>query len=420
MSVWVPVTSRSKFWYIEDGWLNTPLMSPDGKDVKIDAFPGIKLDDVLGVKNGHFDVSPDASGLISSGKSMSLKIGQDFVLHAQLQDDMGDWHPRQLNMSFFIFAKDKSVEFKSPSTNIKISGGAFILEGTKIKGICLASDGLLHDTEYDLTKFLDNKNGAFVARDEADGLGGYAISGNNFALDENDIILTGKLKNDADDEVNAAIDLSLHLSNIDGQLQFKPPQGPWDRDGAWTQFAETFPYVSWAVVAAHLVSGNIDQAKRAAARSLYALIVFASCTAGGIVGNGLGISMGAALGTAAAMKIEELVASTIVDPQVAAQIDPATLERYFKEVLVNAAAGKVGGVLSKRAARFGGSYVSDAIEGMTKKAMDGAKRKIITDATEQGLSFTSGPSLAYRTNDFVIILDNIGQELGEPRLEIKS
>ncbi|EWC46428.1 hypothetical protein DRE_04371 [Drechslerella stenobrocha 248] len=397
-SIYTPVTSRSKYWFLKNGFLVLPLLTVTGEEIELSTY------------------HPDASGVLSSGKSRAVTIGNDFVLHAELQDDAGTWHPRHLNMNFFVFIDESdSVHFQSPSENITASSGSFTYDNFRLKALCLGYDGLLHQSEYPLGNFLEVDDGAFKPHEEEqDGTAMYSWKGNSYELEEDSTIFKGKLERNDGGFSNAAIDLAEHISNIGGKLVFKKPQGAWDRDGAWTQFAETFPYASWAVVVAHLAAGNPDQAKRAAARSLYALIVFSATTAGGIVGNGLGLSLGAAFGTAAAMKIEELVGSTIVDAKIAAQLDPVTIQRYLKEVLVNSVAGYVGGALSAKAAKFGTSQASKLVEKAAGKAMSGVKVKLAADAAEQGLSWGTGPSFGYRTNQLVTVLDNVGQEINDP------
>lgn len=136
---------------------------------------------------------------------------------------------------------------------------------------------------------------------------------------------------------------------------------PFEKDGEATQFCEKLPIIGYGVAAVHTANGDIEQARRATARSTNGALSTVGAVGGFIAGGPPGAVAGAALGSMAGIGSEYHLSSSIKDANIKGDTGDLSVKRIISEVglsTVGGALGGTGGAVSSAVGSISGRQVS--------------------------------------------------------------
>ncbi|KAJ7101699.1 hypothetical protein C8R44DRAFT_350039 [Mycena epipterygia] len=176
------------------------------------------------------------------------------------------------------------------------------------------------------------------------------------------------------------------------------------KDGAATTFMEKLPVVGHGVALVHVITGNPDHAKRAAATATNSVITAAGAVAGGamgIVGGPVGIIAGASAGGALAAQVgmvtEYGIASTIKDESVKGDVGEISLKRALTDGALAGVSGLIGGGggLTSTGKAVGKMAIESTGKALMNSGYDSAGKLMFKLATEGAAKHvaTTGVSL---------------------------
>ena len=136
---------------------------------------------------------------------------------------------------------------------------------------------------------------------------------------------------------------------------------PFEKDGEATQFCEKLPVIGYGVAAVHTVNGDVEQARRATARSTNGVLGIVGAVGGFTAGGPPGAVAGAALGSIAGIGSEYHLSSGIKDAKIKGDTGDLSLKRIISEVglsTIGGALGGTGGAASSAVGYISGRQVS--------------------------------------------------------------
>ncbi|KAJ7785036.1 hypothetical protein DFH07DRAFT_907698 [Mycena maculata] len=178
------------------------------------------------------------------------------------------------------------------------------------------------------------------------------------------------------------------------------------KDGAATTFMEKLPLVGHGVALVHVIAGNPDHAKRAAATATNSVITTAGAVAGGaigIVGGPAGViagaSVGGALAAQAGMITEYGIASTIKDESIKGDVGEISLKRALTDGVIAGVSGLIGGGggLTSAGKAAGKTAIEATGKALMKTGYESAGKVVLESATKEAAKHVTTASLASLT-----------------------
>ncbi|ETW87826.1 hypothetical protein HETIRDRAFT_245866, partial [Heterobasidion irregulare TC 32-1] len=288
----------------------------------------IDLDRHLGNIDGSFNMS----GTNFSRSAESVRLVGTIITASLIRQDSKRLQAT-LDLNVCIQNIDGQLRFKKPRDSLLLSSSCLLLDGTRLKGLCLGMDGKMHASEIDLNDHYGNSNGEFKSGDKS-----FVYTARNLSLHltTKSITLRAELRGWDSQYKQAEVDLSICIVNHYGGLVFVKHDGWFDRDGFFASFFEKLPVVGFIVAALQFAAGNEDHAARAIAYCANSTTVMVGITIGTCLGGPIGAMIRAGLATPIGILAEMALAGYLVhDPRLKAQFEEATIGRFLYESLRN-------------------------------------------------------------------------------------
>ncbi|KAJ7695331.1 hypothetical protein B0H14DRAFT_3659077 [Mycena olivaceomarginata] len=305
------------------------------------------------------------------GSSRNLRVDNQGLLTAELNDGAGGWNVASIDLKVFVGVSGGVLLFRRLVEHqaIDTSATAVSLTGSVFSAFLMGSDGLMHYQEVNLNDHYANIDGFFRSNP---GDSGFYNSARNVHLGEGgqSFILKAELR-----------DIVNNYSKLLFVGRYTPPPSFWEK---FLQAFEGWPLVGFVVAGIYALMGNMEAAQRAVSLSANSTIVMMGVTIGGLLGGPWGAAIGAAVTTPIGIFLE-----TSLSPIQ----QTATIERYIFETLRNTISAAIGAGalktwLDKLASRamttmfsevnrgFGGKISSEVVDGMST-AISSSFEKIV-------------------------------------------
>ncbi|KAJ7212779.1 hypothetical protein C8J57DRAFT_1733024 [Mycena rebaudengoi] len=268
------------------------------------------------------------------GSSRNLRVNNQGLLTAELNDGAGGWNVASIDLNVFVGVAGGVLLFRRLVEHqaVDTSATAVSLTGSVFSAFLMGSNGLMHYQEIDLNNHYANNNGHFRSNS---GDRDFYNSARNVHLGEGgqSFILKAELRVGSGwrtAEVNLAVDIVNSYSRLLFVGTYTPPPSFWEK---FLAAFEGFPLVGFVIAGIYALMGDMEGAQRALSLSANSTIVMVGVTIGGLLGGPWGAAIGAAVTTPIGIFLE----TTLSPIQ-----QTATIERYIFETIRNTISTAIG------------------------------------------------------------------------------
>ncbi|KAH8700736.1 hypothetical protein BGW36DRAFT_374871 [Talaromyces proteolyticus] len=321
--------------------LRSIVHQPDGKDItnlcaycKRDdgqwCYSEITIDWHVGFTiTGGGSFWLDSNGITSNRNIENLTLAAEgAVLLCKLDDS---WNHKIIPLCLdLIFHNDNGqLVYQIPPKNIRSRLCHVTLnQWTVIKGFAFTRYGTLRATELDLGKHLANEDGMIVRKKN----GHFDYTARNWSLDDqwNFWVSLQRINKSWNDDIQCWELMDQWISiDDDGNLIMEDAAGTWDLRGPFFRLLEDIPVIGYIVAGIDEISGDHDEAVRAAAECTYSTIVMGAALVGGALFGPVGAAVASAVAGYAGMYAKAAIGQHIGNPAMRNEVTAITVYRVL-------------------------------------------------------------------------------------------